>query len=124
MNPQQSAPAETTVAADQDAGSRSSVTRVARRAGHGAALFFRCLGWSVLWTWAFFGATVAGTAFAAGHPTRTIAIDGAAAAGWLRSRFVLVWIVVAVVMGLHRLIRSLPTRNSAAGPDDSSEAPS
>lgn len=124
MNPQQSAPAAATVAADQDARSRSSVTRVARRAGHGAALFFRCLGWAVLWTWAFFGATAAGTAFAAVHPTRSIAIDGPDAAAWLRSRFVVVWIVVAVVMGLHRLIRSRPTRAGAAGPIDSSEAPS
>ena len=129
MTTRQSAAAETSGPADQAAASRSSVTQVARRAIHGAALFLRCLGWAVLWTWAFFGATVAGTAFAAVHPTRSIAIDGAAAAGWLRSRFVVVWIVVvwialALVMGLHRLIRSQPTGNRVAGLVDSSEEPS
>lgn len=112
------------MAADQDTGTRSSISRVARRAIRGTALFLRCLGWAVLWTWAFFGATVAGTAFEAVHPTRSVAIDGAAAAGWLRSRFVVVWIVVAVVMGLHRLMRSQPPRGSAARPLDSSQAPS
>lgn len=125
MTARQSPPAQTTMAAEQAARTRSSLTRGARRAVHGAALFLRCLGWAVLWTWAFFGATIAGHAFAAVHPTRSIAIDGADAAAWLRSRFVVVWIVAAVVMGLHRLIRSQqPTRDSAAGPVDSSEAPS
>lgn len=128
MTPHQSPSAQATVAApvaaDQDTGTRYSITRVAGRAIRGTAPFLGCLGWAVVWTWAFFGATVAGTAFAPVHPTRSIAIDGAAAAGWLRARFVVVWIVVAVVMGLHRLIRAQRLRGDAAGPLQSWEAPS